>query len=170
MSQVDGDQHGGYHKFGFTGGGFVNYPISKKVLMQGELLFTQKGSHAEPSKDSPGGDIFDISESYIDVPVFVNYNFVNKFWGQLGLMPSILISADETANDIATQGAPGFNTMDFSFLFGLGYRFVEHFSLNITWTYSLFNIRDGEENGYTRFIFGYGQYNNVISLTALYHF
>ena len=44
VSQVDGDQDGGYHKFGYLGGAFVSLKISNHSSFQLEMEYIQKGA------------------------------------------------------------------------------------------------------------------------------
>jgi len=49
-TQVDGDNHGGYKKAGLFAGLFTNYSFAeKKIQLQFELNYAQKGSRAMPA-------------------------------------------------------------------------------------------------------------------------
>ncbi len=171
FTQVDGDGMSGFHKAGFTGGGFINYSFTEQVILQGELLFSMKGSRAS-SKQKQIGDDLQINANYFDIPILVGFQIYKNFWMLGGIMPSVLVTGDETINGQPRVDSPGFSDFDCSFAAAFNYRFWKNLSASFTWTYSFLNIRDGVQNGYSQFLwFRYwGEFNNVFALTLQYHF
>ena len=56
--QVDGDRYFGYHKLGFTAGGYANLPVSDHFALQMELKYTLMGAHSSAEEaDLPGRSV-----------------------------------------------------------------------------------------------------------------
>lgn len=64
LTQIDGDNQGGYRQFGLKAGGFVQYPLGPNLWLQPELIFDQMGA-----RDQNG--LFNIRLQYISLPVMI---------------------------------------------------------------------------------------------------
>ena len=70
-TQVSGDNLGGYNKAGLCIGVFTQLPISPISNIKMEMEYIQKGSR-NPKLNQNG--IPDISTSYLEIPISLNYN------------------------------------------------------------------------------------------------
>lgn len=68
-AQLNGDQSAGYHKVGITGGIRGIIDLNEKWNLNTEIIFSQRGSRYPTGPNSPGIP-FNITTSYIDVPVY----------------------------------------------------------------------------------------------------
>ena len=74
--QVDGDRYYGYHKLGFTAGGYVNLPVSEHFALQMELKYTLMGAHSSTEEvDLPGYGPYNLSLHYAEIPLMLQYDF-----------------------------------------------------------------------------------------------
>lgn len=165
-SQLDGDHHAGYDKVGYTFGGFVKTKIDEKWGAQLEIKFIQKGSKGA---DSIGGtfNYYRSQLNYIELPVFINRTYKEKFFGEVGLGVAYLISAYEDKDAYGyVEAYPVFNKFELSATAGFGYKFSDNLFVSLRFSYSILPVRDVYP-GYYRYI-ERGQYNNVLSL-ALYY-
>jgi len=76
FSQIDGDNFSGYDKIGWIGGLRASTIFTKKIQLDLELLFSQRGS---VSDDFAGltrtPHYFDIRLNYIEIPVLFSYKW-----------------------------------------------------------------------------------------------
>lgn len=69
-SQIDGDLLAGYNKLGLTGGVYVAFPISEKLKLGMELLYSQRGSRNE-IRIGVASPQSSIHLQYIEIPVMI---------------------------------------------------------------------------------------------------
>jgi len=72
-TQISGDGLGGWDKFGFTAGGWVNMPISEKSGVMLSIKYINKGSRTKI--DTINFQTFSFNLNYIDVPILYSYKF-----------------------------------------------------------------------------------------------
>nr|WP_319400435.1 porin family protein [uncultured Carboxylicivirga sp.] len=149
LSQVDGDTYAGFHKPGFTIGGFVSRQISKTMDLQFDISFIQKGARRAPNIEKGIYDDYQIDLGYIQFPVVARYNF-QHFSVEAGMSIAALINDDEFWDEQSikgNEGVPPFKTMEYATVFGVNYHFNERLWVNARLLYSLNRIRipyDGE--------------------------
>ena len=165
--QVDGDQNGGYNKFGPRFGFGINYPLSEKMDLGFEMLFSHKGSQTKQDKDNPALVIIKYRYNYIDVPLIATYNFTN--WSaHAGITTAYLINA-------RTDDGGGFLEMenikkvDFLSSLGAGYKLSEKLDLEARYQYSLTSILNDRGTSFVVFRRS-GAFHNVISITLNINF
>lgn len=163
-SQLDGDNWGGYHKAGVTFGAYTNVILNQFVDAQLEVRYVQKGSNSN-SKDN---ELFYLSKlNYVEIPLFLKYNFGDKFSANIGLAAGYLQKATEDKDGIGDQPAdPAFNQFEFSGLAGIEYRFYKNFYFNVRFSYSLLPVR--AHPGDQTFYLNQGQYNNILTFAVYY--
>lgn len=127
FAQIDGDNSGGYLKFGFTGGLRGVVIINEKVELSIELLFDQRGSRSQKNFDEIFFP-FKITTNYASVPVVFNFQdwldeseefYKLHFHG--GFSYGRLLNAivdDEDPNSSLALLANDFRDNDVSFLVG----------------------------------------------------
>ncbi|MGE0089322.1 MAG: porin family protein [Bacteroidales bacterium] len=163
MSQLDGDSFGGFNKAGFAGGIYTNTQINKKLDLQLELRYVQKGSHSA-DKDL---NFYSSKLNYIEIPLFLRYKIYSKLYADLGLAIGYLQKSTEDKDGYGDLPAdPPFNETEFSALVGIEYNFIKRFSVNVRYNYSILPVRDhpGEQTWYLN----KGQYNSVLTICIYY--
>lgn len=140
-------------KVGYHIGSFSEVRVSERFSIQPEILYSRQGATAEETATISGvlysGKV-DLKLSYIYVPVLVKYYVVKDFSLEAGPQIGFLTSAKADAEISAVGGGPAikqsrdlkekFNTVDFGFNFGLGYKFVKNFSATVRYNHSLLDL------------------------------
>jgi len=164
-SQVSGDNLAGYNKAGFFIGVFTEIPISSIINMKMEMNFIQKGSKNPKMNQNT---IPDISTSYLEIPLSVNYHQNDLLNFETGLQVAFLLTAND--NDIygsvSSEINNPFNKTDIGAFIGMYYHLTEKISLNSRMSNSIFPIRG--YNTELNYLFYKGQYNTVLSFTIHY--
>jgi hypothetical protein len=101
--------------FGFHAGIFANIGLSNMVAVQPELLYSQKGAKAANATD------FRTRFSYLDVPLAFHLNADGLFF-EAGPQVGFLLSAKSEAGNASLDVKEATNSVDFGYLFGLGYQ------------------------------------------------
>ncbi len=174
VSQVDGDNNGGYHKFGFSGGAFVSLKVSPHSSFQLEMEYIQKGSRGQ---DSVLRTDFLMRFHYLEVPFLYQYTFAKRFSLEAGPAMDVLLGSRFESNGLEGPDADPYpmRTVTLAGIFGASYDISKHLKVNYRINYSLLSIRHKpDEKGvpsYYRYIFWqYGQFNNVMSLSLIWYF
>lgn len=94
LSQIHGDGVGGFDKYGFHFGTVVKMTSRSKNGIQLSVIYNQKGSR-DPANIQMGKPSHRYKLIYFDVPVVYNLNTIIADF-QLGLQPSVLISAKQS--------------------------------------------------------------------------
>ena len=163
-TQLDGDNWGGYHKAGLCFGVFTNTQLNRYVDAQLELRYVQKGSNS----NSEASQVFYVSKlNYLEMPIYLKYNFLNKFSANIGVSAGYLQNATEDKDGIGDEPAdPEFNPFEFSGLAGVEYQIVDRLYFNIRFNYSILAVR--HHPGDQTFFLNKGQYNNALTFTIHY--
>jgi len=163
-SQVDGDNWGGYHKAGLCFGVYTNAKLNDYIDAQLELRYVQKGSNS----NSKENEVFYKSKlNYIELPVYLKYNFLDKFSANIGVAAGYLQKSTEDKDGIGDEPAdPEFNPFEFSGLAGVEYHILDRLFFNVRFNYSILAVRD--HPGDQTFYLNKGQYNNVLTFTLHY--
>lgn len=119
LSNFVGINTGNYEDlYGFHVGGFANINLSRSVLFQPELLYSQKGAR------TPAGtsDYVNRRLHYVDVPLALRLN-AQGFFVEAGPQIGFLVLAqDKFGSSSATLDRRDFNTTDIGYLAGLGFQ------------------------------------------------
>jgi len=170
-SQVGGDNLGGFNKAGLLIGFFANKSISELLSFQMEMNYIQKGSNNPKMNENRTPDI---STSYIEVPLLLQYHQSNKLKIEGGVQTGYLI--DGYYNDLDGE-RPKYNDInpfinyDIGLLLGIDYNYSKNISLNTRISNSIFPI--GVEDYEDQAIYNYsrkGKYNSVLSFALHYNF
>ena len=163
-SQLDGDNWGGYHKAGFTFGAYTYTKLNKYIDAQLEIRYVQKGSNS----NSEELEVFYLSKlNYVEIPLFLKYNFLSKFSANIGLTAGYLQKATEDKDGIGDEPAdPEFNKFEFSGLAGVEYKIIDKLFFNVRFNYSILSVRS--HPGDQTYFLNRGQYNNVLTFTIHY--
>ena len=164
-SQVSGDQLGGFNKAGFLVGAFTNKSISKLLSLQMEMTYIQKGSN-NPKMNK--NQIKDISLSYIEVPVSVNYYQTEMTSFEVGIQTAFLLnfSDNDPYGQIPKDQSIEFNKVDLGAFIGMSHDLTDKIKLNSRISNSIIPIR-AHASGAT-YKLNKGQYNSVLSFALHY--
>ena len=166
-SQVDGDQNGGYNKFGPRFGFGISYPISDKMDLGFEMLFSHKGSQTKQDKDNPGLAIIKYRYNYIDLPIVATYHFP-KWSAHAGITPAYLINAkaDDGGGFLEMENI---KKVDFLSALGARYGLSDNVDLEARYQYSLTNILKDRGTSSVAFVKS-GAFHNLISISLKFNF
>ncbi|MFN3404024.1 MAG: outer membrane beta-barrel protein [Cytophagaceae bacterium] len=156
-AQVDGDEYAGYNKAGLALGAAAAYNFSKKIYLQGEILYSQKGARAV---DPDNYIYFKWRLNYIDIPLIFNYHFTEKLSTQIGLMPSVFLNSKTDLGHGFFNANEGFDKVNVSYTGGIEYAITKGIAFNARHSYSLGPINTGGSNIHPRSF-----YNNVITVS-----
>lgn len=148
-------------KFGAYGGAFVNIPISNKISVQPEVLYSMQGTKWTTNTPNflPLMDLKlenDIQLDYVNVPIVVQYEFGNGFYGEMGPQVGFLVGAksknEMTIDDrnftptvtnitsTTTDIKSLLKTADFSGVIGAGYKLPTGLSFNARYSIGFTDI------------------------------
>ena len=164
-SQVSGDQLGGFNKVGFLVGAFTNTSISQLLSLQMEMTYIEKGSN-NPKMNK--NQIQDISLSYIEVPISVNYYQTEMTSFEVGIQTAFLLNFSD--NDLygpipSNQSIP-FNKFDLGAFIGMSHDLTDKIKLNSRISNSVLPVRPHASGAIYQL--NRGQYNSVLSFTIHY--
>ena len=174
-SQVGGDNLGGFNKAGLFTGVFANKSISELLSFQMEMTYIQKGSK-NPNMNKPEHPNYlleDISSSYIEVPLLLQYNQSEILKIEGGVQLAYLIDGyyNDYLGEIDYQNSSPFIKYDLGLLLGLDYAYSKNISLNTRISNSILPI--GAEDYVHPNSFNSsrkGKYNSVLSFAIHYNF
>jgi len=174
-SQVSGDNLGGFNGAGVLVGAFVNKSISPLLSFQMEMTYIQKGSK-NPSMNKPEHPNYlleDISSSYIEVPLLLQYlqSEILKIEG--GLQGAYLIEGyyNNLSGRMPIVSVEPFIKYDIGLLIGVDYKFSEKLSLNTRISNSILPIGAEDYNNTSTYNTNRkGKYNAILSFAIHYNF
>ncbi|MFN3942026.1 MAG: porin family protein [Flavobacterium sp.] len=155
-------------RFGANFGFFAEFPVSKKITIQPEILYTMTGGSVTDE-----GQRGSFGLNYIAFPIMVKYYTTPKFSMEFG--PQFAFLAESTFNlgNITVNANELFNNFDLGFGIGVNYEASNKVFLNFRYTLGLFNIASAE---YQRAVIeevnasSFTMKNNVIQFGIGYRF
>jgi hypothetical protein len=172
-SQVGGDDLGGFNKAGLLAGVFANKAISPLLSFQMEMTFIQKGSNNPKMNDYEhiNAEVPDISISYIEVPLLLQYHQSNELKIEGGIQTAYLINGYyNDLNGKMPNPTNPFINYDIGLLLGVDYLFSNKLSLNTRLSNSIIPIGAEDYNHPTYNSKRKGKYNSVLSFAIHYNF
>ncbi|MDA1009562.1 MAG: porin family protein [Bacteroidetes bacterium] len=172
-SQVGGDNLAGFHKAGLLLGVFANKSITELLSFQMEMTYIQKGSN-NPNMNNPehpNDSKQDISLSYIEVPLLLQYHQSDKLKIEGGVLTAYLV--DGHYNDLSgkmTNPINPFISYDIGLLLGIDYKYSENISLNTRIGNSILPIGSEDYENQVYNSSKKGKYNSVLSFALHYNF
>jgi hypothetical protein len=174
ISQVDGDEVFGFHRFGANFGAAAIIPFNERWSVSLETSFSQEGSYQSPQypNDSVTGE-YDLRLNYVRIPLLVHYNDKDRITAGLGMSVGRLVGVSEKEHGkevlgVSVQDGP-YEPWDFSGVADIRFRIYQKLHMNIRYTYSFVKIRTRDfynKNG--EFLESRNQYNNVLSFRLIY--
>ncbi len=136
FSNLGPDLYGNRMKLSFHAGGYANIPLVDKFSVQPELIFSRQGAKF---KDNNRDDA-KLRLNYLNIPVLAKYNDPSGFYAETGPQFGFLINA-KVKNDGNLYGVSGsYNSFDFSWGFGAGFRVTEEASIGLRWNLGLTDV------------------------------
>lgn len=164
-SQISGDYLEGFDKLGAKFGAYVSYPLKKNMDLGVEAQFIQKGSKKPYIENSP--QTYSFSLNYIELPVYLSYDYKENIAFEAGIAPSLLVSFEELENgyDVLNSQPEDFSL---DYLMGLKYHINKFYGLNLRYCNSILPVRSSSlESSDTD---NRGQYSSLFSLSFFYQF
>jgi len=173
-SQVGGDNIAGFNKAGLLVGAFANKSISELLKFQMEITFIQKGSNNPHMNDikHPNRDKQDISLSYIEVPLLLQYYQNNNLKIEGGVQFANLINGyyNDISGKIPIYSVDPFIKYDFSLLVGFDYKYSKNMSFNSRLSNSILPIGTEDNVGLKQYnSLRKGKFNSVLSFAIHYN-
>ena len=164
-SQVSGDALGGFHKAGLYLGVFTQLPISSISNIKMEINYIQKGSNNPKISEN---FLSDISTSYIEVPISVNYYQNEIMCFEIGLQTALLLnfSDNDLYGPIPNDQSIAFHKVDVGTFIGMNYHLTDNILLNSRISNSILPVRPHASGAIYQL--NRGQYNSVLSFTLHY--
>ena len=186
MSQVDGDNFGGFKKIAPFGGAYVRNTFNDKWGGMLGINYKHKGSKEVRRRDGIVYFKHEIRLDYIEVPVMATYRFErfaipslfdvefpNDFFIEFGISYAYLLkSAEIEGGGSVTDGRKPHNNYDFQTHQGIIYRLSDNFLINFrySWTFFFFPFPIREHPGGQVFWIDRGEYNRNVSLSLMWEF
>lgn len=170
LSQVDGDEVYGFHKFGWTAGAAAIIPLGNNFTVSLENNFSQRGSYQRPRFNDSLSGSYRLQLNYVDVPVLLHYTDKDIITAGMGLSWGRLVRVKEAEHGqrVATTTLDGpYRRNDVAWMGDLRFRLHDRFHFNLRYTYSLAKIRTRE---FPKINTVRDQYNNFITFRLIYIF
>src|ERR1039457_4614836 len=166
VSQVDGDNYGGYTKFGYLAGALVSLRVSPHSSFQMELGYIQKGSRINADSLN-NGNTYLMRFHYLEIPLLYQYTFAKRFSAEAGPAMDVLLGSLEESNGMETQSTVPLRPVTLAGIVGISGFLTKHLKADFRLNYSLLSIRDisGQQTiprSYRHIFIEWGQYNNVL--------
>jgi hypothetical protein len=146
-------------KVDFHGGGFAHIPLANSFFLQPELVYSRQGAKA-----TSDGLVFNINQSYLNIPVLAKYQHSSGLYGETGPQLGFLLAANVKAGASSQDVKSSYKSTDFSWAFGVGYM-IPSISAGIDARYNL-----GLSNIAAQEVSGYSVRNSVFQLGVFYLF
>lgn len=173
-SQVDGDGNNGFHKIGFTGGGFVGLELNDIFDVQLEIKYIQKGSKSA-ADEYPS---FKIRLDYVEMPLVASANLgfikvngrkIDWITFELGLSLDALVYSNNTFN-AANEATDMWRPLCLNGILGLKFRLMPKLELGFRVITSVTSAYKGNFNEGTVRFGQKGAFNDVLELVLYYRF
>ncbi|UOQ66780.1 porin family protein [Hymenobacter volaticus] len=127
--------------FGFHGGAFANIGFTDLFAFQPEVIYSQKGAKYLSN---------DITTrlNYVDVPLAFHVNAGGLFF-EAGPQVGFLLAAKRKTGNTSTDIKNDYNTVDFGYLFGLGYQRKSGLGIGLRYNGGFTNIEKSITSGPT---------------------
>lgn len=161
VSQIDGDNWGGYNKAGLVAGAFVYTEFQEKWGAIMEIRYSAKGSATAPN--DPTNRKFRLE--YIEIPLLASFEPVNKLKLQFGIMYGYLFKASQNDGSGYYEFGDLPGKSDLLMALGINYELFYNIDVNARFSYSVMPIW----SDYSGQSYGTGAwYNNVLSFGFYY--
>ncbi|MCX6303875.1 MAG: porin family protein [Bacteroidetes bacterium] len=169
VSQVDGDNNVGYHKFGYLAGAFVSLRLSPRSSFQLEMEYIQKGARKNADTLTNMDTTFLNRLHYLEIPLLYQFTFAKRVQAEVGLGADVFLGSYQEVNGMeAPYITVPYRAISLTGIAGMSCFLTDHLKAGFRFNYSLTSIRD-DVAGERKLMFEYGQYNNVISMELTWY-
>jgi len=164
-SQISGDGLGGWDKFGFTAGAWVNAPLTDKMGLNVGLKYITKGSRTE--QDTLTFNSFGFYLNYIDVPLLLSFDIQkkqSKFTVSVGPYIGILLKQEIRINGASYDVIPAFKRQDIGGQLGFAWWPTEKLFFEFDIASSILPTRPAPAVVNKNSYYEQGNYNQVLQL------
>lgn len=170
VSQVDGDNYGGYNKVGGIVGAWVSRDFGNNWSGQFEIEWVHKGSRKLSRPSAGDYSVYYMKLAYIDFPIMATYSLHQKIKMRFGLIPAYLISYQEgdLIGDFDSDITRPFKEVNLAAILGVNYQYNPKLSIELRQAMDIIPFRP-HAGGLTTW-YDYGQYNRWIEFAVLYSF
>ncbi len=158
-SQISGDGLGGWDKFGFTGGAYVNAPFNSKNGLRIGLYYSEKGSRTK--RDTLNFNTFAYRLNYIEVPMQWSYQN-GPFTFLSGVYYGQLIKQEVLANSLTYAVNPSFRNFDVGIALGAIAQLGDHLFVEAKFSSSVLPTRPSPNFANPNSYYEKGNYNQVL--------
>jgi hypothetical protein len=110
----------GDNKFGYQVGVFSQVIFKEKWVFMPEVLFTNSGGYIDLSDGTNPREIWNLTYNRLDIPINLGYKFLKIFRVEAGLVPSIMLKADASFDDISHDVKNNYKNATWGYQAGLG--------------------------------------------------
>ncbi len=118
-------------------GAVVEFPVTQRFFVQAEVLYSAQGY-----KIDEAGVENEVSLNYLALPIIAKYYFTPRFSLETGPRFANLASVSGSAEDTPDDFFDSFNSFDFGWVFGTGYKAESGLFFQLHYTLGLSNIND----------------------------
>ncbi len=158
-SQISGDGLGGWDKFGFTGGAYVNAPFNSKNGLRIGLYYSEKGSRTK--RDTLNFNTFAYRLNYIEVPMQWSYQN-GPFTFLSGVYYGQLIKQEVLANSLTYSVNPSFRNFDVGIALGAIAQLGDHLFVEAKFSSSVLPTRPSPNFANPNSYYEKGNYNQAL--------
>ena len=167
-SQVDGDQHDGYHRFAPMGGFWVSRLFTDRCGGRFEFRYIGKGSLKNEGTGAERRKVYGLALHYIELPVIFEYHFLERWVAGLGISGGYLLSAKEENQygNLLVGGRKKFRPYEVAAHARVAFNLTTRCNVTLGASYSIVPIRGKMEGWAGR----NGQFNNLLTFGLDYVF
>jgi len=171
VSQISGDDLGGYDKPGPVVGMFLNKEVKEIFQVEMQMIYIQKGSRKYPDVKNGDNTRYSLNLNYIEIPIIVKYK-IKKLFLVGGISNGVMFKqyvgneyGSYPANTTATQP---FHKWELSYNLGLSYPIGKNFEIEGKINHSLLPVRTNRP--YELHWVDRGQFNDLLVWVLKYKF
>ena len=172
--QIDGDGLAGYYKAGLVFGAGVRFPVSEKLSIGPEIMYSMKGAKTSFDQVTKFGQLRRIYRlNYLDLPLVAEYKVNDGHQVEGGVLIGYLLNSKYDDGYLGFVNVDDwFKKLDYQGFIGLKYKIFDDFWINGRMLYSIVSTNAIGLNNFNNGIIGArtqgGYFNNVLQFTLSY--